>query len=230
MISTHESHVYVAQATIPDLPWPARILASRRPPAAQPARHPAVHRSIPARPPSGSTTIAQRRPPRHPAGWGDHGEDRLPDVPASPVRLRHWLSARQNNGNRPIHAAGPGWRAGLSRPGWPRPAQRGKLGSMSDTAAAPTVRPAAADPACDVAHGRADVPASTRTLVAVFASPVARFLLGYAGDAGYRPVLLEPDAGHVGGPGAAGGPRVLRRTFSCRGSGDAFRAVCAGRT
>ena len=30
MISTHESHVYVAQATIPDLPWPARILASRR--------------------------------------------------------------------------------------------------------------------------------------------------------------------------------------------------------
>jgi len=77
---------------------------------------------------------------------------------------------------------------------------------MSDTAAAPTVRPAAADPACDVAHGRADVPASTRTLVAVFASPVARFLLRYAGDAGYRPVLLEPDAGHVGGPGAAGGP------------------------
>ena len=77
---------------------------------------------------------------------------------------------------------------------------------MSDTAAAPTVRPAAADPACDVANGRADVPASTRTRVAVFASPVARFLLGYAGDAGYRPVLLEPDAGHAAGPGAAGGP------------------------
>ena len=77
---------------------------------------------------------------------------------------------------------------------------------MSDTAAAPTVRPAAADPACDVAHGRADVPASTRTLVAVFASPVARFLLGYAGDAGYRPVLLEPDAGHDAGPGPDGGP------------------------
>ena len=70
---------------------------------------------------------------------------------------------------------------------------------MSDTAAAVSVPPATAagtaDPACDVAHGKADVPASTRTLVAVFASPVARFLLSYANDAGYRPVLLEPDGG-----------------------------------
>src|SRR6516225_7495126 len=78
---------------------------------------------------------------------------------------------------------------------------------MSDTAAAVSVPPAtAADAACDVAHGKAAVPASTRTLVAVFASPVARFLLSYAKDAGYRPVLLEPDAGHADGPGAAGGP------------------------
>ena len=70
---------------------------------------------------------------------------------------------------------------------------------MSDTAAALSVPHAtaadSADPACDVAHGKADVPASTRTLVAVFASPVARFLLSYARDAGYRPVLLEPDGG-----------------------------------
>jgi len=77
---------------------------------------------------------------------------------------------------------------------------------MSDTAAAVSVPPAAAagsaDPACDVAHGKADVPASTRTLVAVFASPVARFLLSYAKDAGYRPVLLEPG----GGPTPDGGP------------------------
>jgi len=78
---------------------------------------------------------------------------------------------------------------------------------MSDTAAAVPVPTATdADPACDAAHGRAEVPASTRTLVAVFASPVARFLLGYARDAGYRPVLLEPDARHDGGPGAGGGP------------------------
>jgi xanthine dehydrogenase accessory factor len=77
---------------------------------------------------------------------------------------------------------------------------------MSDTAAAVSVPPATAagtaDPACDVAHGKADVPASTRTLVAVFGSPVARFLLSYANDAGYRPVLLEPD----GGRGPDGGP------------------------
>jgi xanthine dehydrogenase accessory factor len=50
------------------------------------------------------------------------------------------------------------------------------------------------DPSCDVAHGTAPVPAVTgRVLVAVFASPVAGFLLRYARDAGYRPVLVEPD-------------------------------------
>jgi xanthine/CO dehydrogenase XdhC/CoxF family maturation factor len=80
---------------------------------------------------------------------------------------------------------------------------------MSD-AAAVSVPPAtaadAADPACDVAHGRAEAPAGTRTLVVVFTSPVARFLLGYARDAGYRPVLLEPDAGRDGGHGPGGGP------------------------
>jgi xanthine dehydrogenase accessory factor len=95
---------------------------------------------------------------------------------------------------------------------WPRLSRRGKLGSMSDTAAAVSVPPATAagtaDPACDVAHGQADVPASTRTLVAVFGSPVARFLLSYANDAGYRPVLLEPDGGRGpdGGPAPGGGP------------------------
>ena len=58
------------------------------------------------------------------------------------------------------------------------------------------------DPACEVAHGTADeiahgtaeAPAATgRVLVAVFASPVARFLLRYGRDADYRPVLVEPD-------------------------------------
>jgi len=71
---------------------------------------------------------------------------------------------------------------------------------MSDSGTAISV-PAAdsADPACDVAHGKAPLPASTRTLVAVFSSPVARFLLGYARDAGYRPVLFDPDAGQLAG-------------------------------
>ena len=51
------------------------------------------------------------------------------------------------------------------------------------------------DPSCDVAHGTAPAPATTdRVLVAIFASPVAGFLLRYARDAGYRPVLVEPDA------------------------------------
>ena len=77
---------------------------------------------------------------------------------------------------------------------------RGKLGYMSDSGTAVSV-PAAdpADPACDVAHGKARLPASTRTLVAVFVSPVARFLLSYARDAGYRPVLVDPDAGLLAG-------------------------------
>jgi len=44
-----------------------------------------------------------------------------------------------------------------------------------------------------MAHG--DVPAEgePRTLVAVFASPVASYLMHFARDAGYRAVLVEPD-------------------------------------
>jgi xanthine dehydrogenase accessory factor len=51
------------------------------------------------------------------------------------------------------------------------------------------------DPACEVAHGTAPAPgtADEKVLVAVFATPVAQFLLRYGGDAGYRPVLVEPD-------------------------------------
>lgn len=51
--------------------------------------------------------------------------------------------------------------------------------------------------ACAVAHG-ADSPATVeRTLIAVFASPVAEHLLRYGQDLGYRPVLLEPDPGRT---------------------------------
>jgi xanthine dehydrogenase accessory factor len=53
------------------------------------------------------------------------------------------------------------------------------------------------DPACEVAHGTAPASApdeaDRRVLVAVFASPVADFLLRYGSDAGYRTVLVEPD-------------------------------------
>jgi xanthine dehydrogenase accessory factor len=50
------------------------------------------------------------------------------------------------------------------------------------------------DASCAVAHGDAVAPAEDKVLIAVFATPVARYLLRYGGDAGYRPVLIEPDA------------------------------------
>ena len=64
------------------------------------------------------------------------------------------------------------------------------------------------DPACDVAHGAAPAPPVTRTLVAVFTSPVASYLLRYAGDAGFRPVLVEPDPQHAK-PGEPAGDGVI---------------------
>jgi xanthine dehydrogenase accessory factor len=64
---------------------------------------------------------------------------------------------------------------------------RGKLTAMTDQHSSPgsarglADRPQDPDPACDVAHGAAPLPVVTRTLVAVFESPVAGF-------------LVEPDA------------------------------------
>jgi xanthine dehydrogenase accessory factor len=49
------------------------------------------------------------------------------------------------------------------------------------------------DPTCEVAHGRVGPPVQDKVLVAVFATPVARYLLRYGADAGYRAVLIEPD-------------------------------------
>jgi xanthine dehydrogenase accessory factor len=69
---------------------------------------------------------------------------------------------------------------------------------MSDpgTAAVPQ-GPVDSDPACDVAHGHGEAPVAERTLIAVFASPVARYLLTYARDAGFRTLLVDPDAGQA---------------------------------
>lgn len=50
-----------------------------------------------------------------------------------------------------------------------------------------------ADPACAVAHGDAVLEDDERVLVAIFASPVAGYLLQYGADLGYRTVLVDPD-------------------------------------
>jgi len=67
------------------------------------------------------------------------------------------------------------------------------------------------DAACAVAHGA--VPASLsssaageRTLVAVFASPVAGYLLRYGADLGFRGFLVEPDEARAAGAAALGFP------------------------
>lgn len=56
------------------------------------------------------------------------------------------------------------------------------------------VNPPEHDPGCAVAHGEMPPPrADDRVLVAVFASPVADYLLRFGADLGFRGVLLEPD-------------------------------------
>jgi xanthine/CO dehydrogenase XdhC/CoxF family maturation factor len=83
--------------------------------------------------------------------------------------------------------------------------------------------PAESD-ACAVAHGTSASPVpqasaaaaaaaaqaggepAARTLVAVFASPVSGYLLRYAADAGFRTVLVEPDAGRAEAARMAGFP------------------------
>ncbi|HUB38166.1 MAG TPA: XdhC family protein [Streptosporangiaceae bacterium] len=49
------------------------------------------------------------------------------------------------------------------------------------------------DASCAVAHGTVRGPAEEKVLAAVFASPVASYLLRYGADSGYRAVLVEPD-------------------------------------
>src|SRR5450432_1458529 len=65
----------------------------------------------------------------------------------------------------------------------------------------------AEDPAaCEVAHGHLPPDGNGRALVAVFFSPVAQYLLRYGEDAGFRPLLIEPDPGQADAARAAGCP------------------------
>ena len=87
------------------------------------------------------------------------------------------------------------------------------------------------DPACAVAHGA--VPAgdprtvsagssapAERTLVAVFASPVAGFLLKYGADLGFRGFLLEPDEARAAGAAALGFPLITVPPDDLDGTAD----------
>jgi xanthine dehydrogenase accessory factor len=64
------------------------------------------------------------------------------------------------------------------------------------------------DDPCAVAHGTtAGAPQTAgRTLVAVFASPVAGYLLRYGADLGFGCVLVEPDEDRAAGAATAGLP------------------------
>jgi xanthine dehydrogenase accessory factor len=67
------------------------------------------------------------------------------------------------------------------------------------------------DAACAVAHSPVSAAAATsaeRTLVAVFASPVAGYLLRYGADMGFRGLLLEPDEARAAGATTLGFPMI----------------------
>ncbi|MFY9933984.1 MAG: XdhC family protein [Streptosporangiaceae bacterium] len=80
------------------------------------------------------------------------------------------------------------------------------------------------DSACEVAHSPVAPAASSapaeRTLVAVFASPVAGYLLRYAADLGFRGLLLEPDEVRASGAAALGFPLLSAVPEDLDGSVD----------
>ena len=68
--------------------------------------------------------------------------------------------------------------------------------------------------------GPASRAAGERTLVAVFASPVAGYLLRYGTDAGFRGLLLEPDEARAAGAAALGLPLLAAVPDDLDGSVD----------
>src|SRR5437899_8632283 len=100
-------------------------------------------------------------------------------------------------------------RAHPARGEWPAGEGHRPVGSASRSECPPChtggmTQPTDVDPACGVAHGAVPAETGVRTLVAVFASPVADQLLRFGADCGFRPLLVEPDAQRASAAGAAG--------------------------
>jgi xanthine/CO dehydrogenase XdhC/CoxF family maturation factor len=77
----------------------------------------------------------------------------------------------------------------------------------ANTDTAPPTDPAV-DPACAVAHGDRPPDAGPRSLVAVFESPVAEYLLRLGIEVGYSTTLVEPDPSKLTGRVRAHGDRL----------------------
>lgn len=89
--------------------------------------------------------------------------------------------------------------------------QTGAMAEESDACSVahgsvPAAGPGTAPAASAVPAARPAAPGTDRTLVAVFASPVSGYLLRYAADAGYRPLLVEPDPARAEAARMAGFP------------------------
>jgi xanthine dehydrogenase accessory factor len=77
-----------------------------------------------------------------------------------------------------------------------------------------------------MAHGDLPPDADARTLIAVFASPVAAYLLHFGRDAGFRTVLVEPDLDRVDPTIAAYADGVASSVDPSFADGTADVVVC----
>ena len=103
----------------------------------------------------------------------------------------------------------------------------GMEGGMEDPACA--VAHSEVPSADAIAHGAAPVPVDGRTLVAVFSSPVARSLLHFARETGFRTVLIEPAPDRVTDPHLLRADAVVGVTDHHRPElGPVLRDVLAG--
>jgi xanthine/CO dehydrogenase XdhC/CoxF family maturation factor len=77
-----------------------------------------------------------------------------------------------------------------------------------------------------MAHGDLPPQVEPRTLVAVFAAPVASYLMHFARDAGFRTVLVEPDMALAASDAAAHADGIASRVDPSFADGHADIVVC----